>query len=126
MIPAHGGYKGDVDMKNYTDYSKQECNNEEQQSIEDDNINNLGKESGDNKPTESPETVDNNKIIKAEVVNCDLLNVRSKPSKGSEVLTIINKGDNITIIESSGNYWTYVELSDNTCGYVMSEYIQEV
>lgn len=56
------------------------------------------------------------------VANCDRLNVRSKPTKNSEVVTVIKADMDVAIIPSkSTEDWYYIALWD---GYVMKEFIK--
>ena len=65
--------------------------------------------------------------VKGIVVNCEKLNVRAKPNKNSEVLTIIKKGDEVRIIDDSVEGWLNVSIDLRTegfVGYCMKDYIE--
>ena len=62
----------------------------------------------------------------AVVTNCNLLNVRKKPSKDSEVIKVINKGNKVLPIKMTDEDWAYIQMRDRTCGYVMRAFIEEV
>ena len=63
---------------------------------------------------------------KGVVVNCLKLNVRKAPTKGSEVLYTVNKGEELEIIvDEYAKGWYKVSKSDHkACGYCMSEYVK--
>jgi hypothetical protein len=55
------------------------------------------------------------------VSNCEKLNVRRRPAKKSEVVTVIKAGTEVAIVSSkSTEDWYYIALWE---GYVMKEFI---
>lgn len=64
------------------------------------------------------------KPIYGTVANCDRLNVRKKPHRGSDVLTVIEEDDTVEIdvCESTKN-WYYVKTESGVEGYCMKDYI---
>ncbi len=54
-----------------------------------------------------------------------VLNVRSKPSTSSSVLTTLSKGSLVTLISKSGDWWQ-VEYGKNRYGYCHEDYISSV
>ena len=62
------------------------------------------------------------------VSNCKMLNVRAKPDKKSEIISIINAGDEVEIIEEGSTedfyHIYYVTSKDiNVFGYCMKDFI---
>ena len=65
--------------------------------------------------------------VKGIVANCEKLNVRAKPNKNAEVLTIIKKGDEVRVIDDSVEGWLNVSIDLGTegfIGYCMKDYIE--
>ncbi|HHW21492.1 MAG TPA: SH3 domain-containing protein [Clostridiaceae bacterium] len=62
--------------------------------------------------------------IKSEVryVNADKLNVREKPTKDSNLITSITRGDKVTYYETVGE-WARITTSTDKNGYVLAEYL---
>lgn len=58
------------------------------------------------------------------VTNCSRLNVRKRPHRSSEVLTILDEDDivEITMYESTRN-WYYVTTESGVVGYCMKDFI---
>ena len=58
------------------------------------------------------------------VVNCDRLNVRKRPHRLSEVLTIIEEDESVTITMSKSTHnWYYVKTESGVEGYCMTDFI---
>lgn len=57
------------------------------------------------------------------VTNCAAVNLRKKPSKNSEVLTILPKDSIVEKVSSNVEGWTRVKTVDNTIGFVMNDYL---
>ncbi len=53
------------------------------------------------------------------------LNVRSRPTSSSDVVSTLNKGSYITLISRSGDWW-YVQYGNNRFGYCHKDYITVV
>lgn len=69
-------------------------------------------------------TVKEPKPVYGTVVNCDRLNVRNNPHRGSEVLTIIEEDDTVEIVfGKSTKNWYYVKTESGIEGYSMRDYI---
>jgi len=62
------------------------------------------------------------KSIGTGVVTGSVVNVRSKPSTESEVLTKFEKGTKVEVFERSGD-WYRVKLGDDRYGWMCSEYV---
>lgn len=64
------------------------------------------------------------KPVYGTVANCDRLNVRKKPHRASEVLTVIEEDETveITMYESTKS-WYYVKTESGVEGYCMKDYI---
>ena len=58
------------------------------------------------------------------VANCDRLNVRKKPHRGQNVLTVIEEDEivEITMHKSTKN-WYFVKTESGVEGYCMADYI---
>ena len=64
------------------------------------------------------------KPVYGTVSNCTRLNVRKKPHRGSEVLTIIEEDDTVEItMHKSTRSWYYVKTESGVEGYCMQDYI---
>jgi len=65
--------------------------------------------------------------IKSEVrhVNADKLNVREKPTKDSNLITSITRGDKVTYYETVGE-WARITTSTDKNGYVLAEYLVDI
>ena len=58
------------------------------------------------------------------VANCDRLNVRKNPHRGSTVLTITEEDDTVEIdLSKSTKNWYYVVTESGVEGYSMRDYI---
>lgn len=58
------------------------------------------------------------------VANCSRLNVRKKPHRGSEVVTIIEEDETVVITMSkSTRNWYYVKTESGEEGYCMADFI---
>lgn len=80
-------------------------------------------------PVEFTEEVEALAVINGVVANCKRLNVRRKPEKTAEILTIIEEGTAVTINDSLSSedfYSVTVELPDGATmvGYCMKQYIK--
>lgn len=75
-------------------------------------------------PMQYTTTTDAVKPVYGIVANCSRLNVRKKPHRSSEVLTVIEEDDIITIemYESTRN-WYYVKTESGVEGYCMKDFI---
>lgn len=77
--------------------------------------------------TEAPvtETVTNSGAVATGVVaNCAKLNVRSKPSTNSDVVTVLNAGDEISIdVDKSTEEWLKIRTADGVKGYCMKKFV---
>lgn len=64
------------------------------------------------------------KTVYGIVANCDRLNVRKKPHRCSDVLTVIEEDEivEITTYESTKS-WYYVKTESGVEGYCMKDYI---
>jgi uncharacterized protein YgiM (DUF1202 family) len=60
-----------------------------------------------------------------EVVNCNQLNIRSKPNKDSEIVCVVDVGS-LLEINGASNGWARVYTEQGIKGYAMKEYIKEV
>ena len=64
------------------------------------------------------------------VVNCEMLRVRAKPDKDSEILTFIKKGDQVEINKklSTDDFYsvtvTQITTAEKYIGYCMKDFIQ--
>ena len=58
------------------------------------------------------------------VVSCPLLNVRSKASTDSDVVTVIAEGTEV-VIRSEKDGWFAVTLEDGKKGFVLADFIEE-
>ena len=72
-----------------------------------------------------PEPVQEVPVKKGIVVNCDKLNVRKAPTKGSEAIAKITKGNEVIIneTESKGGFYKISTVSGIE-GYCMKAYIE--
>lgn len=58
------------------------------------------------------------------VANCDRLNVRKKPHRGSDVLTVIEEDNTVEIdLYKSTKNWYFVKTESGIEGYSMADYI---
>lgn len=77
--------------------------------------------------TEAPvtETETNSGAVETGVVaNCAKLNVRSKPSTDSDVVTVLNAGDEISIdVDLSTDEWLKIRTADGVKGYCMKKFV---
>lgn len=70
-------------------------------------------------------TVVEEKPVYGVVANCDRLNVRKNPHRGSDVRTIIEEDEEVTIIMSkSTRNWYYVKTESGVSGYCMADFIK--
>ncbi len=60
--------------------------------------------------------------ISAGVVSGSVVNVRSKPTTSSEVLTKLEKGATVEIFEKSGD-WYRIAIGEERCGWMHSDYL---
>lgn len=79
--------------------------------------------------TTIPENTISKKNPIGHVSNCEMLNIRSKPSITSEILTIVNKETKVEINEdfSTDDFYSVKVISEQgitTIGYAMKEYIE--
>lgn len=77
--------------------------------------------------TEAPvtETETNSGAVETGVVaKCAKLNVRSKPSTDSDVVTVLNAGDEISIdVDKSTDEWLKIRTADGVKGYCMKKFV---
>lgn len=67
------------------------------------------------------------KKVEAEVSNCIRLNIRVAPTKASDVVVVVSKGDRVKVNRSEmSSHWAYVELLTGECGYAMTKYLKVV
>lgn len=60
------------------------------------------------------------------VGNCTRLNVRKKPNRGSEVLTIIEQYEPVIVmLHKSTQKWYYVKTKSGVEGYCMADYVRK-
>ena len=81
----------------------------------------------ENKTTKDADVEPEKDQVKGIVANCEKLNVRAKPNKNAEVLTIIKKGDEVRVIDDSIEGWLNVSIDLGTegfIGYCMKDYIE--
>ena len=56
-------------------------------------------------------------------VNCKLLNLRKKPSKESEIISVIRLEEKDMVLYERKDGWAHVNTKDGKCGFVMSKFI---
>lgn len=68
-------------------------------------------------------------IKKFKVVNCEKLNLRTRPSKEAPVVMVLNKGVIVYSVASTGLDWKQVTCNADgktLSGYCMAEFLEEV
>lgn len=76
----------------------------------------------DEEPVKEEQNV--TKPVKACVTGCDKLYVRSKPEKGSDAITTIDKDDQVIVLDMNASDEFYkVETKNGTNGYCMKTYM---
>lgn len=78
------------------------------------------------------ETIENKSVVesntgavgKGVVANCTKLNVRSKPSKSADVVTVLDANDKITIdVDESTEDWFKICTAGGVKGYCMRKFV---
>ena len=100
---------------NYNNYNKPETVVE--------NVEDVVEETTQNAPVvEETQKVEAPKTVYGIVANCEKLNMRNKPSKQSDVICVLTKGDKVKIVETKGEFYN-VESEDSK-GFCMKEFIE--
>jgi hypothetical protein len=76
----------------------------------------------DNSRETSPETT-TPKVKTGIVKNCILVNLREKPTKGSNSVKVLKVGDPL-IVDEILTGWVHVHTSDGIEGYIMIDYVK--
>lgn len=114
------GMKVEVDeWKEFSEEINLELEGDKTKEEEEEIIEEEEAEEEEEEEAEEPETTE---------VNADELNVRSKASTESNVVTTINSGSVVELTgktkESGGYDWTQIELSDGTTGWVVTSFLK--
>lgn len=74
--------------------------------------------------TNMKESIENIKPIETfEVVKCDALNLREKPSKDSNILSVLAVGTVVEKVSNVSSKWMNVKTNDGIVGFAMSDYL---
>jgi len=73
----------------------------------------------------APEEVEVPKL-ETVIVEMPRVNVRKAPSKNSDVLAIVSKGDELTYKGAANKVWTEISTADIPKGFVMTELLRKV
>lgn len=76
--------------------------------------------------TQSPPEETSSPVLNYIVANCKKLNIRKKPYKDSDIVSVLPVGTTLTVNAASDTGWARVHLSDGTKGYAMLEFIKEI
>lgn len=82
------------------------------------NENGWGRHNEDVIPAATSET------ITGTVVNCDAVNVRSKPSLDSPVLAVLGKGVEVAVLSSEDPKFYSVKTNDGIEGHIMKDFLK--
>ena len=102
-----------MSKKDYTRYSNQPANHEKSQN-------------GVQNPIREPEPAKQEEPVKVKrvgtVVNCDLLNVRERPSRNAAILCMLSCDSEIEILDEVGAFYKVLTELDLE-GFCMKDYI---
>lgn len=79
-------------------------------------------------PSDSAHSQDSFAKRELVVARCKLLNVRSEPIRGNNILFAVTEGTRLTRLDDVGLEWVHVQTTDPKPreGYVMRKFVEEI
>lgn len=115
-----------MSKKNYTNYNKQ-SQAAQVEPVETESVVETAEVESVETVVETEVTeqkIEPKKNVYGTIANCTLVNIRKKPTKTSEVLSVLRQNSKVTIDTTKSNdEWYNVTTKDGINGYVMKAYV---